>query len=169
MAKGDTPSKRPERGIDARGTGSRGPRRKAPTGEIRLLVAADPLILLKLPSRCSDGRTMKNLQSTPETPSSTRKVIGMHFVCRDNIGVLDDGNGIFRTGSWKIDPRHAETVKYVALHSSRSEPSYRQGHVLGCYENPFEPGRFVLIVHADNQSREWRGRGTGEKGYLWND
>lgn len=112
---------------------------------------------------------MKNTAPPVEVANSERTVIGMHFVCRDDIGVLDDGDGVFRTGSWKIDPRHAETVEYVALHSSRSEQSYRQGHVLTCYESPFEPGRFVLVVLADDEPREWQGHGTGEKGYSWSE
>ena len=93
----------------------------------------------------------------------------MHFVCRDDNGVVDDGNGIFRTGSWKVDPRHAETAEYVALHSSRSDPSYRQGHVLGHYQDPFQPDRYVFVAWADDEAQEWHGGGTGEKGYLWSE
>jgi len=93
--------------------------------------------------------------------------VAMHFACRDDTGVMDDGDGVFRTGSWKVKPEHAETVEYVSLHSSRSLPSYRQGRVLASYESPFEPGRFVLVAFADDQPREWQGHGTGEKGYVW--
>jgi hypothetical protein len=110
---------------------------------------------------------MSSFNTTADVSSSERTVVGMHFVCRDDRNVMDDGNGVFVTGSWKVSPRHAETVEYVALHTSRSDPSYRQGRVVAYYRHPREQDRFVLVASADDQPRDWQGDGTGEKGYLW--
>ena len=56
-------------------------------------------------------------------------VIGMHFVCKDELNVLDHGDGTFDTGFWKVALTHCASVEYVALHQSRDRPSYRQGEV----------------------------------------
>lgn len=110
---------------------------------------------------------MKETHLNTEGTNTAPKVVGMHFVCREGDGVADDGKGVFLTGSWKVDPKHLETVEYVALHSSRAEPSHRQGRVLAWFEDPREAGRFVIVAFTEGAPREWQGHGTGEKGYVW--
>jgi hypothetical protein len=53
------------------------------------------------------------------------RVVGMHFVCRNDLNVTDYGDGTFDTGFWKVSRAHCSMVEYVALHESRSTPSYR--------------------------------------------
>jgi hypothetical protein len=42
-------------------------------------------------------------------------VVGMHFVCRDNMNVVDHGDGTFDNGVWKVARSPCPTVEYVAL------------------------------------------------------
>jgi hypothetical protein len=66
---------------------------------------------------------------------SGRFVTGFHFVCERDKGVTTNSDGTFWTGTWVVDQRHAERAPavnaYVALHATKSEPSYRQGVVRG--------------------------------------
>lgn len=92
----------------------------------------------------------------------------MHFVCRDDMNVVDHGDGTFDTGSWKVSRTHCDTVEYVALHESRSRPSYRQGRVLRWRTITYEGRlRVIFTVRADVERRLWVGGGSGEKGYAW--
>jgi len=95
------------------------------------------------------------------------RVIGMHFVCRDDLNVTDFGDGTFETGVWCVAAEHARTVRVVALHASRDTPSYRQGAVIGRRAVIHEgKTRFVFRVRDDGQPRVWSGGGSGEKGYV---
>jgi len=95
-------------------------------------------------------------------------VIGMHFVCRDDLNVVDRGDGTFETGYWAVAHGHADTVEYVALHETKDQPSYRHGRVITWYPVDYEGReRVVFVVRQRGLPREWEGGGSGEKGYAW--
>jgi hypothetical protein len=98
------------------------------------------------------------------------RVVGMHFVCHGDLNVTDYGDGTFDTGFWKVARHHCPSVEYVALHESRSTPSYRHGRVIRwrVVEKKGFP-RVVFTVLQDESPRQWVGSGTGEKGFLWSD
>ncbi|KFB08461.1 hypothetical protein [Nitratireductor basaltis] len=103
-------------------------------------------------------------------------VAGYHFVCAKDHGVTFESDGRFRSRSWVVAEENvANSLRngaYIALHESRSLPSYRQGKIVG-YEvvdrglMGKDNTGIEFIVEADDLNREWVGDGTGEKGYLW--
>lgn len=97
-----------------------------------------------------------------------KRVIGMHFVCKDDLNVVENGNGTFDTGFWYVARKHAATTEYVALHEGRAFRSYRQGRVVS-WRVVLHEGktRVIFRVREDVRSREWVGDGTGERGYCW--
>lgn len=97
-----------------------------------------------------------------------KRVVGMHFVCRNDLNVTDYGDGTFDTGFWKVSRAHCSMMEYVALHESRSTPSYRQGRVIRWKVVVRDEGpRIVFTVRQEGPPRQWVGRATGEKGYAW--
>jgi hypothetical protein len=109
-------------------------------------------------------------------------VRGFHFVCPDEKGVTRNPDGTVWTGTWVVDKNHAErAVKiggYVALHVAKSEPSYLQGVVRSWRTHEREPsyaeGQLVktkfgvdFLIDLTNESLEWHGDGSGEKGYFY--
>ena len=97
-----------------------------------------------------------------------RKVVGMHFVCRDDLNVTDHGNGTFDTGFWAVSHKHCPGLEYVALHASKDSPSYRQGRVVAWRAVPYAgKERVIFTVESDNQRRDWVGGGSGERGYAY--
>jgi len=96
------------------------------------------------------------------------KVIGMHFVCRDDLNVTDRGDGTFETGYWAVASKHCETVEYVALHEAKDQLSYRQGRVIDWFTVDYGGrDRVVFVVREHGPARPWNGGGSGEKGYDW--
>jgi len=97
------------------------------------------------------------------------KVLGIHLICHNNLNVEDLENGYFKSGHWKIAERHPNTAQYLALHESKNQQSYRQG-IIESWERCSEcPDRITFYVKATNEPVEWKGGGTGEKGYFWSD
>ena len=97
-----------------------------------------------------------------------RRVIAMHFVCRDDLNVTDHGNGTFTTGVWRVAESAAQSVERVALHASKSERSYRQGRVLRRESVLHEDQpHWQFLIRVDEQRVDWSGGGAGEKGYVW--
>jgi hypothetical protein len=103
-------------------------------------------------------------------------VAGYHFICDRSRGVSHAKDGIFWSGSWVVKEAIAKQSKelgaYLALHETKSEPSYLQGQVID----------FRLatrsMIDKDNVGIEfqvrmskkicgWIGDGSGEKGYFW--
>ena len=96
------------------------------------------------------------------------RVIGMHFVCRDDLNVVDREDGTFETGFWAVALKHCETVGNVALHEAKDQLSYLQGRVVDWYTVDYEGrDRAVFIVQTEGPPRPWVGGGRGEKGYAW--
>ena len=95
-------------------------------------------------------------------------VIGMHFVCKRGLHVVDHADGTFTTKFWKVARKHAETVEYIALHENRSTPSYRQGRVISWSPVDHQgQTRVAFIVREEDGAMNWQGGGSGEKGYCW--
>ena len=94
-------------------------------------------------------------------------VVEMHFVCRDDLNVTDFGDGTFETGVWYVSAEAAQTVRTVALHENKEQPSYRQGRVIGRRSTIYEgKTRFIFHVRDDRRPIAWAGGGSGEKGYV---
>lgn len=113
-------------------------------------------------------------QARPPRPVSPRPqsagdsaVIGMHFVCRGDMNVVDHGDGTFDTGVWKVSTRHCDGVEYIALHESKERRSYRHGEVLSWRTTRHEgQQRIIFTVRQSGPPRAWQGGGSGEKGYA---
>jgi hypothetical protein len=80
----------------------------------------------------------------------------------------------FWIGIWAVDEKHAiAAVKlgaYVALHESRSKPSYLQGRIVSYRIKP-RPGKKIpygidFLVEPFDGPKPWPGGGAGEKGYY---
>jgi hypothetical protein len=96
-----------------------------------------------------------------------RRVVEMHFVCRNDLNVVDFGDGTFETGVWYVSSEAARTVRTVALHQDKRALSYRQGAVIGRRAVLHEAKtRFVFKVRDDGRPLAWAGGGSGEKGYV---
>jgi hypothetical protein len=112
--------------------------------------------------------------------SSTDFVSEYHFVCAGDRGVTVLSDGRFKTGSWVVaEATVIQSLRYgaiVALHESRSTPSYRQGRIVDfaltvrnmLAENveKTETGIEFLVVSTP-EPLNWIGDATGEKGYRW--
>ena len=101
-----------------------------------------------------------------------------HFVCHSNEGVKCNSDGTFFSRSWAVSEQILKrSIKHgtrLYLHSARAEPSYRQGKVVA-YKNVQALGagkvrdRIEFCIESDDQTGEWFGNATGERGYRWND
>jgi hypothetical protein len=96
-----------------------------------------------------------------------KKVLGIHLVCRQDRNVDNLGDGYFKSGYWRIAERHAKTAKYLALHESKNQLSYRQGIIEDWKPDPERPGRIFFHIKATETTMKWVGDGYGEKGYYW--
>ena len=160
------------------------------TEAIRTLsLNADRLGAKDLVQRCAEElnrRAPRKPITTPlaKSPRRTSAVIGYHFVCKGDRGVIAQNDGGFRTGSWVVSQERVEQSlrigAYLALHESKSEPSYRQGQIIGFQltersmleAEPAKPQTLrgiEFLVEATAGSYEWVGDGSGEKGFKWFD
>jgi hypothetical protein len=90
----------------------------------------------------------------------------LHFVCRDDLNVQETEAETFVSGFWKLSAKAAVTAEFLALHQSRSEPSYRQGRLIARNLVDHElRKRYVFKVASSPEPVEWEGEGAGEKGY----
>ncbi len=109
-------------------------------------------------------------------------VIGFHFVCVNEQGLVRNGDGTAWTGTWVVGKVHADRASnissYLALHSVKSEPSYVQGIIRDFRrrqrERSYAEDRKVqtergidFLIELTNEFYEWVGDGAGEKGYAW--
>ncbi|MEA5470684.1 hypothetical protein [Spirulina sp. 06S082] len=99
----------------------------------------------------------------------SRRVIGIHLVCRGGENVKDIGDGRFKSGYWKISEEVARNAEYLALHENKNTPSYIQGAIEGYGRIDDGSDRIFFYVRKTSEPKSWVGGGTGEKGYLWSD
>lgn len=144
--------------------------------EIARLCAAE------LEMRAPVKRSRRTVGGPGRSPSEV--VIGYHFVCERDRGVtvLDDGR--FKSGSWVVaEDKVEQSIRhgaYLALHESKADPSYRQGKIVGYQTTernmlrkdetkPQTRTGIEFLVEATDQSYDWVGDASGEKGYKWSD
>jgi len=103
-----------------------------------------------------------------------RRLMEAHFVCRQGRRVVDQNDGTFITGEWVMNPRNVSQGLVVALHEAKAQQSYLQGTVIrvaSIRQDPKSSGRVLrrveLLVRRTPHSLSWRGRGSGEKGFVW--
>jgi hypothetical protein len=105
-----------------------------------------------------------------------------HFVCPNELGVTRNQDGSIRTGTWVVAAANAEAAQkygsFVALHTTKAEPSYLQGVIKSWQKRPRESkyadGQLVktefgldFLFEPSNNPLPWKGEGSGEKGYAW--
>jgi len=144
----------------------------------------DEIIAKRGPVKAKRGPTKKNTSGPRKisTPRANGVVIGFHFVCAQGKGVTQNGDGTAWTGTWVVDTVHAELGlkrgSYVALHSTKSEPSYLQGTIQGWRkarrEREYAQDRTMrtefgvdFLLALTSETYTWVGDGSGEKGYAW--
>jgi hypothetical protein len=109
-------------------------------------------------------------------------VAEFHFVCPNELGVTRNPDGTVWTGTWVVAEEHAEAAvtygSYVALHSSKADPSYLHG-VVKHWRKSDRERRYTgdqitqtrsgidFLFQPSEVPLEWRGDATGEKGYAW--
>lgn len=135
------------------------------------VAACDDLLLTQRKSKPAVGSG-----KSPLAGSGT--VAGFHFVCSGDTNVTFNKDETFWSGYWNVakehPPRSLEAGCYVALHESKTRPSYRQGKVLN-YKVAADPQdkaakpRIEFLVQPTSESYDWVGAGAGEKGYAWAD
>ena len=103
-------------------------------------------------------------------------VVGYHFVCGRDLGVTQVGGGQFWSGSWVVAEERVEKSllagAYLALHEAKSEPSYRQGTIVGFRKAPRDMVAkrnegIEFLVESNASPVAWVGDAAGEKGYKW--
>lgn len=103
-------------------------------------------------------------------------VIGYHFVCSRDRGVIAAGPGRFWSGSWVVAEANVQQSlrfgAYLALHEAKAEPFYRQGKIVeyrtADREMIDKSNRGIeFLVEETAGSFSWVGGGSGEKGYNW--
>jgi hypothetical protein len=131
-------------------------------------------------------KPQKRPRSETEESVPSRKgqcVVGFHFVCANDKGVMQNPDGTFWSGTWVVNRAHVdraiEVKGYFALHSSKSELSYRQGVIkawrkaererqYGEQPTKVEVG-IDFLIEPTSEPYQWIGTGSGEKGYNWAD
>lgn len=129
------------------------------------------------------SRRPQRAKKVGNTRRSDRDVVhGFHFVCSNEQGVTRNIDGTVWTGTWVVDKIHAERATkigaYVALHASRSDPSYLQGIVRDwrprkrapqyADDRPARiPFGVEFLIELINEPKQWQGDATGEKGYWY--
>jgi hypothetical protein len=116
--------------------------------------------------------------------SGTDVVTGYHFVCARDRGVSPAEPGRFWSGSWVVAEANVRNSlkydAYLALHESKTTPSYRQGKILEYRRSARDmlpadaPGAGLrreegieFLVQETIEPYAWVGGGAGEKGYRW--
>ena len=105
-----------------------------------------------------------------------------HFVCPGELGVTRNQDGTIWSGTWVVAVANAKDgEKYgslVALHATRTDPSYLQGTIKAWLKKPRErkyaEGQEVrtkfgidFLFEPSSNPLPWQGDATGEKGYAW--
>jgi hypothetical protein len=147
----------------------------AKRGEQKIVELCDDVLLeRKLPKKARPAR---------ETESKTGQYVSeFHFVCPGELGVTKNPDGTIWSGTWVVAKENAVAAeKYgsiVALHSVKAELSYIQGIVKGWrkserarrYTGEVDaktPFGIDFLLAPQSNPIEWKGDGSGEKGYSW--
>lgn len=144
--------------------------------ENALRLGADDLV-----RNCDDELARRAPVKQRRDQASSRRndddvVVGYHFVCSKDRGVIEDGNGRFRSGSWVVAESNIAASlafgAYLALHDAKNEPSYRQGQIIGYALSPRDMIDkdnigIEFLVQETGSHYQWVGGGSGEKGYNW--
>jgi hypothetical protein len=125
----------------------------------------------------------KKARATPAVESRAGYYVAeFHLVCPNELGVTRNDDKTIWSGTWVVAEEHAAAAeKYgslVALHSAKAEHSYIQGTVKGWRKSPRQrkysgeadaktPFGIDFLIALQDNSSEWKGDGSGEKGYLW--
>lgn len=91
----------------------------------------------------------------------------IHLICKDDLHLQRFPDGRFRTGVWLVGLEVATEAERIALHRSRSEPSFLQGVRLRSVAGMVDgKRRFTFEVRAEGEPVAWPvGGGAGEKAY----
>lgn len=139
------------------------------------LAERKPAISSRSATGRAPARSTGRLAGATSSPSRTDMVVsGYHFVCDKDFGVIDLGDGRFWTGSWVVTEANLDQSlsagAYLALHESKTRPSYRQGKIVGyrrASEGSENAEAVEFLVEAAPKSRIWVGAGSGDTGYKW--
>ena len=146
-------------------------------GETEVIERCDAELAARAPVRKKSPRV-----NGPQSPHRGEVVIGYHFVCPREKGVTTNPDGTIWTGTWVVDKEVAEPSSrigaYVALHAAKSEASYLQGIIKDWRstkrDREYAEGKPVKIEYGidfllepTNEPYQWKGDGSGEKGYVW--
>ncbi len=136
---------------------------------------------------CDDVLASRKQPKKAKTGSEYESRVGQyvsefHFVCPNELSVARNADGTIWSGTWVVAEEHAIAAeKYgstVALHTVKAERSYIQGIVRGWRKSPRErkysseadvktPYGIDFLLTPQSNSCEWKGHGSGGKGYLW--
>jgi hypothetical protein len=130
-------------------------------------------------------RKPTRIKRAPKNLDESREgyyVSEFHFVCVNEQGVTRNQDGSIWTGTWVVAAAHGEAAlkhgALVALHSTKAESSYLQGTIIGWKRMPREikytEDQYVktelgidFLFTPSTVPLEWKGVGSGEKGYAW--
>jgi hypothetical protein len=93
----------------------------------------------------------------PSRVSTGSSRVGIHFVCRNDVGVTILNHGRFQSRAWRVAETTASTAEYIALHQGQGERSYRQGRIVAYDRDAEHPDRFVFTCDPEDTSLPWPG------------
>lgn len=119
-------------------------------------------------------QSLRRPEKRPRDPAtSSSPVVGFHFKCVADYEVVPAENGRFWSGVWVVRESLVQPAidlkGYVALHSSKGEPSYRQGTIVAWRVEKRSKGKTQMgvsfLLEPLSSAFEWFGEGSGERGY----
>ena len=128
---------------------------------------------VELARQCEELQQSRKVRANGLPSRNETPVVGFHFVCQNDYEVKFLPDGSFWSGVWAVDQEHCDPAiamnGYVALHESKSQPSYRQGLIVNWKLEPRTKGAKQLGVSFHltplTDALDWFGSGSGEKGY----
>ncbi|HEV7414646.1 MAG TPA: hypothetical protein VGN98_00705 [Tianweitania sediminis] len=122
-------------------------------------------------ARSSSSSSTRRVSAGGSASRTGDVVGGYHFVCEKDHGVIDLGDGRFWSGTWTVSDadvdKSLDAGAYLALHETKSQPSYRQGKIVGYRKAPGDDEGVEFLVESQPKARAWVGAGSGDKGYKW--
>lgn len=95
-----------------------------------------------------------------------RSMKAMHAICHykngrpDNLFQIGKGQGVFRSGYWRISPQEAPALRggWLYLHETSNKPAYFMARIEEVGE-PDSEGKYNLLVKKDSSRVDvtWRG------------